>query len=128
MPEDEASSYSVSMVGTRQAEQAALVALLQVRPEGMSWPEIAAEVLEAGSALDVWHRLVPATLLNAPGKPDNLEAAARDVDAWTTQGNTLVTILDEDYPARLRGIHQAPPFLFARGNLLADDPAVSVVG
>jgi DNA processing protein len=116
------------MDGSMNGERAALVALLRARPEGISWPEIAAEVLEAGSALDVWHRLVPATLLNAPGEPDNLETAARDVDAWTTQGNTLVTILDEDYPARLRGIHQAPPFLFARGTLLADDSAVSVVG
>jgi DNA processing protein len=39
-----------------------------------------------------------------------------------------VTILDGDYPARLRGIHQAPPILFARGTLIADDSAVSVVG
>jgi DNA processing protein len=109
-------------------ERAALVGLLRTRPEGMSWPEIATEVLEAGSALDVWHRLVPATLVNYPGVPDALEAAAQDVDGWTRQGSTLLTILDSDYPARLRGIHQAPPLLFARGTLIADDSAVSVVG
>jgi DNA processing protein len=50
------------------------------------------------------------------------------VDGWAEQGNTLATILDSDYPARLRGIHQAPPVLFARGTLIADDSAVSVVG
>jgi DNA processing protein len=128
MPEDEASSYSVSMVGTRQAEQAALVALLQVRPEGLRWPEIAAEVLEAGSALDVWHRLVPAMLIGLPGQPDALESADQEISRWALQGCTLVTILDGDYPVRLRAIHQAPPVLFARGTLVADDSAVSVVG
>jgi len=64
------------------AEQAALVALLQRRPEGMRWPEITAEVLEIGSALEVWHRLVPATLIGAPGQPDALESAAQDMDRW----------------------------------------------
>jgi DNA processing protein len=39
-----------------------------------------------------------------------------------------VSILDADYPARLREIHQAPPVLFARGSLVADESAVSVVG
>jgi DNA processing protein len=109
-------------------EQAALVSLLQTRPEGMRWPEITAEVLEAGSALEVWHRLVPATLIGPPGQPDALESAAQDIHVWTNQGSRLVTILDSDYPVRLRGIHQAPPILFARGTLIADDSAVSVVG
>ena len=123
-----ANSYSGSMDGSTNSERAALVALLRTRPQGMRWPEIATEVLEAGSALDVWHRLVPATLIEAPGEPDALEVAARDMDGWAKQGNTLVTILDSDYPARLRGIHQAPPVLFAKGTLVADDSAVSVVG
>jgi hypothetical protein len=96
MPEDEASSYSVSMVGTRQAEQAALVALLQVRPEGLRWPEIAAEVLEAGSALDVWHRLVPAMLIGLPGQPDALESADQEISRWALQGCPLVAGRDYD--------------------------------
>jgi hypothetical protein len=45
----------------------------------------------------------PATLISAPGETDALESAAQDVDGWTRQGNTLVTILDSDYPARLGG-------------------------
>jgi len=109
-------------------QQAALVALLQTRPEGMRWPEITAEVLEAGSAIEVWRQLVPATLMGPPGQPDALESAAQDMDRWASQGCKLVTILDGDYPVRLRGIHQAPPMLFARGTLIADDSAVSVVG
>jgi DNA processing protein len=63
-----------------------------------------------------------------PGEPGALEAAAQKISLWRDQGSTLVTVLDEDYPARLRGIHQAPPVLFARGSLRRDDPAVSVVG
>ena len=111
-----------------QDEQAALVALLQTRPKGLRWPEIAAEVLEVGSAVEVWHQLVPATLIGPQGQADAFESAAQDINRWANEGSTLVTILDGDYPARLRGIHQAPPVLFVRGTLIADDSAVSVVG
>ena len=128
MRKDWASSYPGTMNGSMDGERAALVALLRLRPRGLSWAEVTAEVLEVGSALDVWHRLVPATLVNPPGQPDALESAAQDVDGWVKQGSALVTVLDGDYPARLRGIHQAPPVLFARGQLIADDPAMSVVG
>jgi DNA processing protein len=116
------------MGGSTQEERAALVALLQARPRSLGWAEITAEVLEAGSALEVWHRIVPAALMSPPGQPDALESAAQDARLWADQGSTLVSILDSDYPARLRGIHQAPPILFARGSLIRDDSAVSVVG
>jgi DNA processing protein len=121
-------SYSDIMGARMQDERAALVALLQTRPEGLRWAQIAAEVLEAGSALEVWHRLVPAALTGVPGQPDALQSAAEDLDLWESQGSTLVSILDSDYPVQLRGIHQAPPVLFARGTLIRDDSAVSVVG
>jgi DNA processing protein len=109
-------------------ERVALIALLQNRPEGMSWSEIATEVLESGSAWAVWAGTVPPTLVDPPGQPDAIASAAQDVASWADQGNALITILDRDYPARLRGIHQAPPVLFARGSLIPDDRAVSVVG
>jgi DNA processing protein len=94
----------------------------------LRWAEITTEVLAVGSALEVWHRLVHATLMDLPGKPDPLVSAANDISLWADQGCTLVTILDDSYPTRLRGIHQAPPVLFARGTLRRDDAAVSVVG
>lgn len=51
-------------------------------------------------------------------------AAARE-----RAGARLVTVLDEDYPANLRLIFDAPPFLFVRGDLHRDDVlAVAVVG
>jgi len=70
------SPYAGFMGASRLREQAALVALLQARPSGVSWAEITADILEVGSALEVWHRLVPAALIDVPGEPDALEAAA----------------------------------------------------
>ncbi len=122
------SPYADAMSPGGSAERAALVALLQARPGGMRRADITAEVLAAGGALEVWQRLVPAVLIDAPGEPDPLDAAAQEITAWAEQGWTLVTVLDRDYPTRLRGIHQAPPVLFARGALIRDEPAVSVVG
>jgi DNA processing protein len=133
MQEKGPSSYSGTMnAGGLDAgglqERAALVALLQTRPAGMRWAEITADVLEVGSALELWHRAVPAALMSPPGEPDALAAAAHQIGVWADRGWMLMTILDENYPARLRAIHQAPPVLFARGLLIADDSAVSVVG
>jgi DNA processing protein len=109
-------------------ERAALVALLSERPGRRGWAEITAAVLAAGSAVSVWERLVPPVLLNPAGEPGALEAAAGQIAGWTGPGRRMLTILDEDYPARLRGIHQAPPVLFSRGTVIRDDVAVSVVG
>lgn len=108
-------------------EQASLVALLQARPQGMSWPEITADVLEAGSAVDVWDRLVAPALIPAPDEVSPFTAAA-EIRRWQAEGYRLVSILDAHYPVRLRGIHQAPPLLFIRGMIVADDLAVSIVG
>lgn len=70
---------------------------------------------------------MPATLLGSADE-EALVAAAGDIELWESQGHTFLTILDEDYPSRLRGIHEAPPVLFGKGTLRRDDPAVSVVG
>ncbi|WP_370945921.1 DNA-processing protein DprA [Amycolatopsis sp. cg5] len=110
------------------SEHVALVALLQNRPEGHTWAELTAEVLSSGSAVKTWETLVPAGLFEQPGEESPLEAAARDVEAWSKAGLSLLSILDDLYPTRLRGIHQAPPVLFSRGKLLPEDPAVSIVG
>ena len=109
-------------------ERAALVALLRERPGRRGWAEITASVLQAGSAVSVWQRMVPPVLVNTPGEADPLDAAAAQIADWADQGWRVLTILDEDYPARLRAIHQAPPVLFARGTVVRDDVAVSVVG
>lgn len=116
------------MVCDRAEEHAELVALLQARPDGLSWPEITAELIEVGSAAEVWdHHAPPSALIDLPGKISP-GSAASDISAWETTGYRLVSILDEEYPVRLRGVHQAPPAIFTQGALVADDPAVSVVG
>ncbi|WP_258942885.1 DNA-processing protein DprA [Actinomadura luteofluorescens] len=109
-------------------ESVALVALLQTRPDGISWSEITAGVLEAGSAVRVWEGLHQPTLMDAPGETSPLVGAARDLAEWADQGNTILTVLDPEYPERLKSIHQAPPILFARGSLVEKDQGVSVVG
>jgi len=48
--------------------------------------------------------------------------------SWQARGYRLLSILDDDYPALLRGVQQAPPIAFTIGSVIADDPAVSVVG
>jgi DNA processing protein len=109
-------------------EHAAVVALLRAQPDGLSWPEIAAELLETGSAAEVWDRHAPAPALIS--LPDEItpDSVAEDLRSWQARGYRLLSILDDDYPSRLRGVHQAPPVIFTRGLVIADDPAVSVVG
>src|SRR5258707_13100630 len=67
-------------------------------------------------------------LVSPPGEPGSLDAAAEQIGRWADRGWQLLSILDDDYPARLRAIHQAPPVLFTRGTLAPGDVAVSVVG
>lgn len=120
--------YAGAMIFRQSDEHAALVALLQARPGGLSWPEIAAELLEAGSAVEVWERHAsPSALIDLPGDVSP-ESAAEDVRSWTSQGYRLLSILDPDYPVWLRGVQQAPPVIFTLGTVISDDAAVSVVG
>jgi len=119
---------TLPFVGTTwdDAERAALVALLRVRPKDMKWPEIVSEIDARESALDFWHTLFPPDLLDT--EPAELAEARRDINAWRDAGLGFLTFLDADYPAQLRAVHDLPPVLFHRGTLVTDDVAVSVVG
>lgn len=120
--------YAGAVISDRFDEHAALVALLRAQPDGLSWPEITAEVLEVGSAVEVWNRHAPApALIGLPGEITP-GSAAEDVRSWQARGYRLLSILDDDYPVRLRGVHQALPIILTRGSVIADDPSVSVVG
>ena len=73
LPRAGGSSYAGLVVGgqdddTARRERAALVALLRERPGRRGWTELTASVLEAGSALVVWQRLVPPVLMSPPGE------------------------------------------------------------
>ena len=100
--------------------QAALVALLRAQVNGLSWGEIGDRVLERGSALALW-REGDEALVADPRRLGALEQAAADINAWRQRGYQFLSVLDSRYPARLRDIHQAPPFVFACGELRSRD-------
>lgn len=53
----------------------------------------------------------------------------KEMDRFIRAGIGFVTVNDKEFPTRLRGIPDAPPFLFYRGELPQNDkPAVAMVG
>lgn len=110
------------------AEHIALIALLRTRSRGERWATVTERVLEVGSAVAVWDATAGSMLLPDPALAAAYDEARADANRWADAGYRMVGILDSDYPARLREIHQAPPFLFAAGELRPDDRAIAVVG
>jgi len=113
-------------MGERNDEIAALVALLRRRKAG--WNEIAAEVSFGGSAAALLRELDGDALFSNPELDDAVAQAAADIQAWHAVGLRFVTVMDDDYPARLLDIHETPPFLFYKGDLRREDAGVSLVG
>lgn len=121
-----------------EPETVALIALLRIgrRP----WPIYAELVEAAGGALPVLERELTecddgqASLLcaarDAPQLPEDLlERAAAEVAGWEARGMRLLTVLDHDYPANLRAVHDRPPLLFVAGTLeRRDTRSLAVVG
>ena len=111
-----------------------MVALLRTgrRP----WVEYAALVEERGSARAV----LDEELHSAGGQttllPDPTETADElignasvDLDRWESSGMRLVTVVDSEYPANLRAVHDRPPMVFVAGTLTPSDArSVAVVG
>ncbi len=58
-----------------------------------------------------------------------LEAVEAELDELAAEGLAVLTWDDADYPANLRDLADAPPLLYLRGELLAEDAdAVAIVG
>lgn len=112
----------------RQDEEAALFTLLRERPRGMSWGRIAADVAAEGSAVALLDQRTDDGLFPAPVPETDLTEAVEQLDGWRRDGYRFVTVLDADYPARLRDIRESPPFLFYEGDLRSHDDGMSVVG
>jgi DNA processing protein len=117
-----------------QEERVALVALLgeqtstDPRRRYAGWSAIAAEVVRRGSALAVWNERHPFTL-DGPGESDAALVRARGrLVRWRAGDFCLLTVLDRRYPLQLRQVQPIPPVLFVRGEFLADEVGVSVVG
>lgn len=117
-------------------ESAAVIALL--RRGDRPWHHYAQLIEAAGSALAILEGRYedpdepePLTLFPAdePAAEADLASIAREIEAWEAEGMTLVTVLDDEYPANLRSIHNRPPLLFVRGRLAPEDErSVAVVG
>lgn len=109
-------------------ESAALLALLRIKPNKATWNELVTAVLHHGSAIKAWPSLTDDGSLAPPTFGAELAAARVEVEDWRARGLTYSSVLDPRYPAQLRDIHQAPPFLFFRGTRRDDDVGVCIVG
>lgn len=120
--------YAVPVHTSSLEEQAWLVTLLRTRPKGMSWVELAAEVRFHGGPQAALEAVEPDALFPSAEREVTYAQALADVTAWQHEGLSFLTVVDDRYPGSVRDIHEAPPFLFARGGLIPGDVGVSVVG
>lgn len=120
-----AAQYAAPM-GSHADERAVLVALLRARAGG--WARVASDVAFAGSARAVWDSTDEEALFELPKDESAIEAALVEIIDWESRGLTFATMLEADYPQRLLGIRETPPFLFYQGDLQPQDEGMSVVG
>lgn len=115
---------------TAAQERAALLVLLKHASAG--WGKIARRTLAARSALAVAAEdgLLSPQLFDTEDEWErDLAAADAALVGWGETGLRLLTVLDDDYPARLLDIPQPPPFIFCVGQDAEQDRAgVAVVG
>jgi DNA processing protein len=117
--------HSLMPHDVRHRETAALIAL--ARRGGRPWHELAELVEARGSALEVLREPDDDALF--PTETENLDRIADEVAHWDAEGIAIATVLDDEYPANLRTIHNRPPFIFIHGSLTPDDErSIAVVG
>lgn len=123
-----------------QAHVLAIVAgAFRADPDFWEWHRIAEVVQETGSAVRLLHgdwtgfepedaeRLRKAAIEG--GAPEAVDHYADLIQTVAVEGHTLVTVLDDSYPANLRAIYNRPPFLFVTGEIVeADRNSVAIVG
>lgn len=56
------------------------------------------------------------------------DRAVKEVDQWIARGERPLSWLDADYPQQLREVHDFPPVIFTRGQLLPTDRGICIVG
>ncbi|MFP4667456.1 MAG: DNA-processing protein DprA [Desulfobacterales bacterium] len=66
--------------------------------------------------------------IRAVMRTDFSGAAKRDAASCRENGFRIITLDDEEYPCRLAGIPDPPPYLYALGCRLTSAPAIAVVG
>lgn len=109
---------------SRIDELAALLALERARPKGMPAYRVARFAESMTSAVGV----IDAGMIEVAAA--EIERARSDVERWLADGQDMRSVLDDTYPANLRGAFDAPPYVFVKGEYdesWARD-AVAVVG
>ncbi|AGB27094.1 putative Rossmann fold nucleotide-binding protein involved in DNA uptake (plasmid) [Mycobacterium sp. JS623] len=112
----------------RYPAAATVVALMRDLPETLKLADLGETLLDAGSADALWDAHVGATLIAVPGTEPDRDTAARDVEHWHARGWGVYTVLDEQYPDRVRAARRPPAVLMTQGSLVADDYGVAIVG
>jgi DNA processing protein len=107
---------------------ATVVALLRDMPNTLKVADFGELLLDSGSADKVWDEHVGATLLAVPGTEPDRDTAARDIAGWDADGWRTLTVLDPEYPDRVRAARRPPALLMAAGTLAPDDYSVAIVG
>ncbi|VDR38814.1 DNA protecting protein DprA [Tsukamurella paurometabola] len=107
---------------------ATVVALMRDLPGNLTQSTLGEELLDCGSADAVWDAHVGATLMSVPGSDPDRDGAQHDIDRWTDLGWKVLTVLDSEYPDRVRAARRPPSLLMAEGTLAEDTPAVAIVG
>lgn len=107
---------------------ATIVALMRDLPESLTLADLGETLLAIDSADTLWDEHVGATLMAVPGTEPDRDTAARDVEHWRARGWGVFTVLDEQYPDRVRSARRPPPLLITNGTLIDDDYGVAIVG
>ena len=119
--------YDVYMTKEAWLERAAaLHALVTKRPGKISVAVAVARSLETMDPAAVWTEQEDALFpLTASASSESRQI----VESWLSDEYRTLTVLDDDYPEQLRAVHDAPPFLFVRGDIsLLGRGGVSIVG
>lgn len=120
----------VFVEGMLEARETAAVLALMARRE-LPWNRVAGMLEQEGGALGLLGRLeqesAPTLFEETP--PISLESIQARLGEWRAEGMQVITVLDADYPANLRLVHDRPAVLFVRGELRQEDErSVAVVG
>ncbi|MEU7634055.1 DNA-processing protein DprA [Nocardia sp. NPDC049220] len=110
------------------SDRAALVALMRLKPKSGDWSKLTEQVIECGSAFELWSADHPESLFGSDPDAALMATARRDVDEWKHMPFDFHTFRDSSYPDQLRSVRQMPPVVFTHGKLIHNEVGISVVG
>ena len=103
---------------------AQVLAITRIKKRRLSQPDRVQVLLDSADPREALADIAGPSLLDDPA----LSQAREDVDNWLSQGMGLVSVLADQYPARLRDVREAPALLYYQGDLTPADQGVCIVG